>query len=254
MPRNPFTIRKHAEIFAHVRSLPDRLLKQYMHIFSMISDPRQILDVGGGTGQFTVALAKTFPLAVVEGIEPASAMFRKMKDFVQRSQIGNVRLVSKRLEDISPIPAYDFVLLSEVSHLFDNGLDLVRRLRTLLMPKGVIAIRTSSHSQLIERDWYRFFPHARLIDLERHHSLELLKEAFRLSGFHVSEIVVDESRDVPALEFATLLTQRGYSTLHLITETDFQSGCDYLQSVTRENSSYYFDYKMTLLVAHDNQH
>jgi hypothetical protein len=102
---------------------------------------------------------------------------------------------------------------------------------------------------LAVRDWYRFFPTARLVDMMRHPPLERLREALRQRGLVVEELVVNESRAVSASAFVDLLCRRAFSTLHLIDAGAFDAGC---LSLTRELANvtdYIYDYEMTLIFA-----
>lgn len=250
MQTNPFIQREHAERYADLRSIPQAMLEGYVRlILRSCNAPMRIADVGSGAGQFTVALASALPTVTIDSFEPAPAMREAAARLIEDLRLSNVHLRPTRFEEFSGTDTYDLILLSEVIHLFADPLALLDKLVAHLKPHGTIAIRTSSQSQLRARDWYRFFPRALLIDMRRHPPLELLVDALRFHGLLVSEIIFDESRALPANRFAALLTDRGFSTLYLISDAEFGAGCARMAREVLSADTYYYDYKMTLLLA-----
>jgi 2-polyprenyl-3-methyl-5-hydroxy-6-metoxy-1,4-benzoquinol methylase len=249
-PRLPFGDQKHAHQYQGLRAIPRPILDKYVdEILRGGSSVRRILDVGAGTGQFTIAFASALPDALVESLEPARPMFEELAKQVRLSKLLNVTLRPAALEGFKPESRFDLLVLSEVVHLFADPLALVDRLVGLLRPQGTIAFRTSSQAQLRTRDWYRFFPRARLVDMVRHPPLELLAEALTQQGFLVSETILDESRRMPTRHFLEMIRHRAFSTLYLISDDEFQTGYLRLSAETQGSTDYHYDYRMTLLAA-----
>lgn len=246
----PFECRGHARRYRTLRAVPRPVLSLYLKaILSTDLRPRRVLDIGAGTGQFTVALASALPRATIESLEPAEAMRMELHRRVARARLRNVKLTPLPLESFSDDATFDLLVLSEVIHLLGDPVRVVDRIVRLVRPGGTIAIRTSSQAQLRSRDWYRFFPSAKLVDMHRHPSLDLLSEALTQRGLSVSEAVVDESRPLPTALLLRMFEQRAFSTLHLIDKKEFQRGLQRLSLDVRGAAHHYFDYRMTLLTA-----
>jgi SAM-dependent methyltransferase len=239
----------YAACFDEFRTIPAPTMQLYLDMITRtVPSPKRALDLGAGSGQFTIALALAFPGITIEAAEPSSQMRAKLAQNVGRTNDANVVIRSESLTELPALPAFDLVVLSEVIHLLDPIL-LVQKLLSLTKTAGCVVIRTSSQEQLRRRDWYRFFPPARFVDILRHPPLELIEQMLRSNGFLVSQTIIDESRRVSAESFRHLLTRRMFSTLYLITDEEFEEGCARVESELRGTVEYNYDYEMTLLTA-----
>lgn len=246
------TFDRHSYIdqYDHLRSMPSASMSVYLGtILSAAPTVQRVLDVGAGTGQFALPIAQACPNAIVEALDPSARMIEKLNDKLHRCKQDNVRLRHCMLSDIPSTSKYDLLLLSEVVHIFDDPIQLVNKLASLTDSHGCIAIRTSSQEQLRRQQWYRHFPTARLIDMHRHHPIELLSEGLRQRGLVVSEVLVDESRTISSACFLQMITAKMFSTLDLLGEGEFSEGCRFLHKELLNTATYFYDYEMTLLVA-----
>ncbi len=103
--------------------------------------PRNILEVGCGTGRNLVELARRFPQAQITGVDLSATMLdlarRKTAGFGPRVQL----LHQTYTAPLSDPPGYDLVLFSYALSMFNPGYDTaMAAARSDLVPGGRIAV------------------------------------------------------------------------------------------------------------------
>jgi S-adenosylmethionine-diacylgycerolhomoserine-N-methlytransferase len=103
--------------------------------------PRNILEVGCGTGRNLVELGRRFPQAEITGVDLSATMLdlarRKTSEFGPRMQL----LHQAYTAPLSDPPGYDLVLFSYALSMFNPGYDTaIAAARRDLMPGGQIAV------------------------------------------------------------------------------------------------------------------
>lgn len=73
-------------------------------------NPKRILDLGAGTGNFSIPAALRFPEAEVWHLEPDPEAMALAKEKSKAMGITNIRFVQKRAEDFSPQKKFDFLI------------------------------------------------------------------------------------------------------------------------------------------------
>lgn len=240
-----------ARDYARLRTPPDRAMRTYTRLMLQgVNASPLVCDVGAGVGTFARALASSVPGAMIHCVEPAEAMFNQLNHMIGQLGSDKVSSYKEKLSDLikEQRGQYDLVLASEIIHLFQPVEESLHHLASLVAPGGTLVIRTSSQGQLQRRGWYRFFPSARLIDMARHPSLELVSEVLYQSNFVVSEAVVDESGWRSAASYLELISPRGFSTLRLLDEHALETGTREMRLGLAGNETFWFDYEMTLLI------
>jgi predicted O-methyltransferase YrrM len=104
---------------------------------------RRMLDVGGGSGAYSIAFAKASPKLAAEVVDLADVVP------IARANIkkaGLTRRIKVRVGDLLRGPlgdGYDLVLVSAICHMLspDQNLDLLQRCRRALCPGGRVAIQ-----------------------------------------------------------------------------------------------------------------
>lgn len=181
-----------------------------------------ILDLGAGTGRFSVLLADAFASRVV-GVEPSE----KMRAEAERGS-AHPR-VDYRAGAADAIPAadgaFDFTLLSMVVHHVPDLDACARELHRALKPAGLVFIRNSFSGRLESIRHYEFFPSARAIDEARLPRLERVRGVFEANGFALETLDAIEQEIDPSLAaHYERMTRRALSSLDLITDTEFEQG------------------------------
>ena len=104
---------------------------------------RRLLDVGGGSGAYSIAFAKASPglEAEVFDLEPVLPIARKHIDEAGLGNRVTTRAGNLRTDEFGG--GYDLVLLSSICHMLDaqENQDLLRRCCRALAPGGRIVIR-----------------------------------------------------------------------------------------------------------------
>jgi ubiquinone/menaquinone biosynthesis C-methylase UbiE len=181
-----------------------------------------ILDLGAGTGRFSVLLAEAFASQVV-AVEPSE----KMRAEAERGS-PHARVVY-RDGAAGAIPAangaFDFALLSMVIHHVPDLDACARELYRVVKPAGLVFIRNTFSGRLASIRHYEFFPSARAIDEARLPSVERIRDAFEARGFAMEALDTLEQEIDPSLAaHSDRLERRALSSFDLMTDTDFQQG------------------------------
>ena len=106
--------------------------------------PKQILDLGCGTGKNLCALAHAFPQAQITGVDLSPAMLVQAgHTLIQKLDPAARARISLRNSDIAQMQnlQYDLIVCSYMLSMTGSQLpDLLQKLRGLLTPTGKLAI------------------------------------------------------------------------------------------------------------------
>jgi len=216
---------KIARYFDKVRALSRRSLNLWLEVFSKfggIKKHSRVLDVGCGTGRFTIPLAAKTN-ATVYGLDSSPEMLGKAK---VKDKGGVVKWVQGRAEDLPFDDGYfDCVLTSFTIHHVDDKRKAMEEMHRVLKGGGRCIILTSSHGQL-RRSILHEFPRIRKIDLGRFPSILKLKKFMISSGFKVVHyhVVKGMKWSVPVELYLDRVKKKPISTLTLLTEDEFTDG------------------------------
>lgn len=188
---------------------------------------RKILDLGCGTGRFTVALGKAFECSVI-GVEPSSAML----NIALSQNEPNVEWKQGQAESI-PLEneAVDLVFMSQVFHHLTEPQEALREINRVLTPAGYLAIRNGIREHNKELEWLRFFPEALEIEDKRMPSQHELKEFVSNQSFEViSQRTIYQLFADSYDEYFGKISRRGLSALIAINDKAFQRGLQQFQN------------------------
>ena len=190
---------------------------------------RLVVDLGCGTGRFTVALYKTFDTPVV-GVEPAANMrFTAEAKFHPAA----VRFVHGSASDI---PLKDgstgLVFMSQVLHHLVEREGALREIRRVLTPGGRFCLRQTTKENLDSYFYQRFFPEAP-VDERRLLSRDELLNLFGSCGYSVTAVKTMRYEIAATAQSTWRKSPRAYSDLECIPEESFRRGLDALRSYSR---------------------
>jgi SAM-dependent methyltransferase len=132
-----------AEQWAHVFDDPKRDEWQKPHeviqALKLKPDAR-VADIGSGTGYFAMRLANMVPKGRVYGVDIEPDMVKYLSERAKREKRDNVIAVAASPNDPRLPEKVDLMLMVDVFHHIDNRASYLRKLQTLLEPRGRIAI------------------------------------------------------------------------------------------------------------------
>ena len=106
--------------------------------------PKQILDLGCGTGKNLCALAHAFPRAHITGVDLSAEMLAQAgRNLVRKLNLADHARISLRNTDIALMPTlqYDLIVCSYMLSMTGTQLsDTLSKVRGLLTPTGRLAI------------------------------------------------------------------------------------------------------------------
>ncbi len=103
------------------------------------SDPRRVLELGCGTGNLSLKLAKTFPVAELTVVDGSAEMIALVRSRIRESTSSNapVAFVEARFEELDfPARSFDLVVSSISLHHVQDKAALYARIRSLMTTGG----------------------------------------------------------------------------------------------------------------------
>jgi ubiquinone/menaquinone biosynthesis C-methylase UbiE len=200
-------------VSSHAQAVWRAALEPYLRVVT------RVLDVGSGTGRFSVLVAQWFS-ATVTGIEPASAM-RKIAAVDGRH--SRASYAGGRAEQL-PLKAnsFDLALLSNVYHHISDRRSCAEELFRVLRAGGSVLIRGAFAGRLGEITLFDYFPEAKLV-CEQFPTLSETVENFAASGFAFETVRPVVQQTCASLkELAARTSLRADTTLTLLTDEEFK--------------------------------
>jgi 2-polyprenyl-3-methyl-5-hydroxy-6-metoxy-1,4-benzoquinol methylase len=208
-----------------------------------------VLDIGCGTGQFAINLARTLPNATIVALDSSTTQLAQMQSNLNALELNNIFSVYSTFEKYTTDTRFDIIVCSEAIHLFDDLSLFAKRINELLKPQGVICIRTPSPLQYSQRSIYSFFPRCRYINLLRCKGPELIESAFSLYNMKIlCAKEVNETKVFSSQELLAAFHAKMFSTLHLIPEHEFQDGMEKMEQALKTKKTYIYDFFMTAYI------
>ncbi len=247
-----FETQTYRDAFNGFRRISTSSLQRYASLLESDAGPTgPLLDVGCGTGMNLRALLDQIPrVSKVIGVEPSKILANECRREFANSRY-EVEVYNDDFSDFQLNVLVSKVWMSEVAHLLGEPGCWMKKISGLLNSGGNIVIRTSTHSQLQNRDWYQYFPEALELDIRRHPDQEAIINAFEKNGFGDIKITaVDESRYVTSNFVREMFSQKAFSTLRMISPESFEIGLNHLSDVIEGLSvdhqhKMFWDYQMT---------
>jgi ubiquinone/menaquinone biosynthesis C-methylase UbiE len=210
----------------------------------------RVLDLGCGTGRFSLPLANRFGLNVT-GLDSSEDMLAKAKEKDSNSVVKWV------LADASALPypdsLFDVVFMSHLLHHVNSPLKVLNECGRVLVPSGVVIIRYGAIDQIRNDVVHMFFPQAIEIDERRTPTRQLTEKWLVDAGFlNISSEEVAQQTYQSGLEHLDAIRGKSTSVLSMISEESFQTGLHHLEEYIAKNPDdewLLFD-KMTLTVGH----
>lgn len=194
---------------------------------------QSLLDLGCGTGRFTIPFAYNFGLDVT-GADKSPAMLRRAheKDF---------KKLCKWVEyDAESFPLYkdcfDSIFVCHLLHHLSRPLRAINNCYTMLKPRGVMIIRYGAWSQIKNDTVHTFFPEAKEVDKNRTPEIEDVENWLEKRGFIDIASSVTSQQTYDSFEsLLKALPLKTKSVLTLISEKSFHIGLAHLKRHIESN-------------------
>ena len=199
----------------------DRLINCIRHYGKVEGD---VLEIGCGPGYYLVPLAQRLSKASFCGVDITDVMLASARGKLNRQALTNCSLAKG---DAHYLPfadhAFDFVLMSQVLHYFENLPMVIAEVYRVVKPKARVLVITSSHLQLKSQLDIALFPGLAKRDMARIPSIEEIRYLFESGSFEIMAAVEFASTfrfsSVEAL--VERVAQKPWSSYQLFSEGEF---------------------------------
>ncbi|WP_339929053.1 class I SAM-dependent methyltransferase [uncultured Brevundimonas sp.] len=184
--------------------------------------PLDVLDLGCGTGRYTLTLAETFG-GRTWGVEPSEKMRAVAGSGSAHPQVEYLEGRAERI----PLPddACDLVLMFLSFHHVRDRAAAAREIRRVLKPGGRVMIRSPFNDRMPDVHWHRFFPRARDIELAMFPSTTEVRDVFAAVGLQMIALdTVREQFGHSLADTAQRLRSRSISTFEHLSEAEIEAG------------------------------
>ncbi len=178
----------------------------------------RVLEVGCGTGNYTIGLAEVLGCAC-EGIDPSAEMLGRLRERAPAipTHVGR----AERLD--FPADAFDLVFSVDVIHHVADRAAYYAEAHRVLRPGGMVCTVTDSEDIIRRRAPLSvYFPASVEVELRRYPPIATLADLMRGAGFRA---VREEVVELPyELTDTRPYRDKAFSSLHLIPADAFQRG------------------------------
>ncbi|NIR87524.1 methyltransferase domain-containing protein [Candidatus Bathyarchaeota archaeon] len=210
--------------YDRVRPISDFWVSQVIQI-GQIEYNSRLLDVGCGTGRFSIPLQRRTN-AIVYGADVSREM---LKGGLEKEK--DLYWIQGSAESIPFKNNYfDQILMAFAIHHVDKKEEVVREMYRVLKKGGKCIMVTSSHEQIEKALVHRYFPGLLEIDLARFPSLKEIEKFMHSAGFkNVYHKYVKDVDTISKEELLEKVRNRFISTLTLLSDKDFEKGLSIFQ-------------------------
>ena len=201
--------------------------------FSKMPDGARVLDLGCGTGRFSIPMATKLRFRVT-GADSS----KEMLDKAMEKDTG--RLVKWDLENAQhltyPDESLDIVFMSHLLHHVDDADKVLSECQRILTTPGVAIIRYGAIEHIRDDVVHTFFPEALAIDEARTPTIVTVEQWLAETGFQdiVSEEVIQKTFETSE-EHLNIAKLRGTSVLTMISPEAFEKGIHDLMRYIEDN-------------------
>lgn len=184
---------------------------------------RRLVDLGCGTGRWTIPLAERTGCEAV-GVDKSAGMLARARE---KDQAGRVTWLEGDVEylDVVERESFDCALMSLMMHHIDDHLTTFRGVYRILRLGGIFLIRQGTLEQILNDVTHRFFPETVSIDLARTPLRPQIEEWLRTAGFEDVEVERVKQTTYPSNDrLLKELRLRVCSVLRLISDDAFEAG------------------------------
>lgn len=200
---------------------------------AQLSPESRILDVGCGTGSFTINFTRKISRQVV-GVDPSREMLAQAKSKPDSRSVEWIVAVAEYLPLVDR--GFDCIFMSQVWHHIAGKEAAVKESLRVLDENGKIVIRTFSHEQLRQKPVFWFFPEALPSQLRGYTDIPQLEATLTWHGYRSADHHTYRSENymLPS-QYIEAAEKRWWSMLGLLSDEDRQRGIARLKEHIREH-------------------
>lgn len=146
----------------------------YLFLREHVTSQQSILDVGAGTGRFTLALASL--AAHITALEPNASMLSYLREEVAAHGLTNVTLIQSAWENAPTDIHADLVICSHVLYPILDIVPFLQKLHAASKQACYLYLRANSIDTLTAPLWQHFHGTARCLPPGYIHALDVLYE------------------------------------------------------------------------------
>lgn len=216
-----------AHEYARHRQVMPEVLQNLMET-GRIEAASQVLDVGCGTGNYTLALENSLGCSCW-GVDPSRQMLASARERTRRAhfQIGKAEQLD------FPSGFFDLVFSVDVIHHVSDRPAYFREAYRVLKEGGKVCTVTDSEQIIRRRQPLSvYFPETVEIELQRYPRIDDLRAMMEVVGFdRFQEILVEHAYELMDME---AYRKKAFSSLHLISTEAFDRGIQRMQYALQE--------------------
>ena len=233
-------------VFDTTRYSSDNLTSWIPHLtrIGQVTSSISVLDLGCGTGGFTLAL-HTLTGARVVGMDISLRLLHYGARKPGGQDLGWIQGQAESL----PFPEATFarVLLSLVLHQLANRAQALREIARILQPGGLVIIRTITPEAVRRRVPFRFFPTVADIEAARMPTSSAIEGLLGEAGFTMLQSEVVERHK--ALEFQAVLAEfQARPSASALTTEEFSQGLAAMRGEWQRQAGRVVDPRPTLFM------
>jgi ubiquinone/menaquinone biosynthesis C-methylase UbiE len=200
---------------------------------SRMSEGARVLDLGCGTGRFSIPMATRLHFRVT-GADSSSEMLEKAREK------DTSRLVQWDREDaqqlVYPDESFDIVFMSHLMHHVDDPYQVLSECQRVLVSPGVVLIRYGAIEQIRDDVEHTFFPEVLTVDEARTPTVKTVEKWLVEAGFQaiISQEIVQKTFDTNTAHL-DMVEARGTSILSMISPEAFEKGISSLKKYIENN-------------------
>jgi SAM-dependent methyltransferase len=211
------------ERYAAARDLPASIMWQWLSAVRQsapLPPGRKIVDVGCGTGRFSMGLADAYGTHVV-GVDRSVKMLAQIR--------SRHRHVSFCVADAEALAlrqgSLGMLFLSNVVHHLTDLVQAAEGFAHVLQPGGFVVVRNYVRERLPRVPYIEFFPEAYAASIDMLSSTSQIEDAFSRAGFVVvSHRTIEQPVADSPIDYLNKVRSRTYSDLAAIASDAFEAG------------------------------
>jgi ubiquinone/menaquinone biosynthesis C-methylase UbiE len=192
------------------------------------------LDLGSGTGRFSLPMAERLGLTVV-GVEPSEKMRNEALAHGRHPRVTYLEGCAEAIPCADG--SFDVAFLSMILHHIEDPPMACRELARVVKPEGVVMVRNAFANRLYAARFYEFFPAAKKIDDARMPKIQEVVAAFEAAGLRcAARREVTQHIDDSLAAHCERMKLRAASTFELMSDEDFHAGITAMEEAARSEA------------------